>query len=74
MFSIPPSHRIVVFDGELLGERGDEYATALITWHDDHHPDRCVAWFEVHFRDERYKGMLCEINNHKAPIDCGPLH
>jgi hypothetical protein len=74
MFPVLPTHRIVVFDGELLGEHGDEYATAIITWHDDYHPDSCVAWFETHFKDMRFKGMLCEIDNPEGPIDYGPLH
>jgi hypothetical protein len=74
MFPILPTHRVVVFDGELLGKRGDDYLTALVTWHDGYQPEDCVAWFDAHYKGDRFQGMLCEINSIKSPIDYGLLH
>jgi hypothetical protein len=72
MFPIFPTHRIVVFDAELLGKRGDDYVTAIVTWHDDYQPENCLAWYSVHY--DRYQGMLCEIKGTQGPINYGFLH
>ena len=69
-----PAYRIVVFDGELLGEHGDDFLTAVVTWYDDYQPENCVAWFDAHFKGGRYQGMLCEISCNEGPIDYGYLH
>jgi hypothetical protein len=74
MLPLLPTHRIVVFESELLGKRGNEYATAIVTWHDDYLPDRCWTWFDTYFNGERYAAMLCEIKNFPGPIHYGLLH
>lgn len=74
MFPIRPTHRIVVFDGELLGVRGDDYVTAVVTWYDDYQLNNCMAWFNARYKGERYQGMLCEINNTTSPIAYGYVH
>jgi hypothetical protein len=71
---ILPTHRIVVFDGELLGSRGDDYVRAVVTWYDGYQPAVCIAWFDAHFNGDRYQGMLCEIKSPTSPIDYGFLH
>jgi len=42
-FSTVALYWIVVFDGELLGKRGGDYVTAIVTWHDDFQPENCLA-------------------------------
>jgi hypothetical protein len=37
MFPVLPTQRIVV-ESALLGLHGDQYANALVTWHNDFHP------------------------------------
>ena len=68
-----PTLRIVVFESALLGLRGDQYATALVTWHDDYHPDRCWNWFQQCFSEEHFEAILCPTDGLPAPIAYGLL-
>lgn len=74
MLPVLPTHRIVVFDSALLGIRADEYATALVTWHDDYQPERCWEWFFEYFGEEHFEAILCPIEGFAAPIAFGFLH
>ncbi|TFW31757.1 hypothetical protein [Massilia horti] len=73
MLQVLATHRIVVFDSELLGLRGDQYATALVTWNDDYHADGYWAWFQKFFDEERFEAVLCPTDGLQAPIDYGLL-
>jgi hypothetical protein len=63
-----PTHRIVVFDSVLLGVRGDKFATALVTWHDDYLPERCWKWFQESFSEEHFEAIVCPIDGADSPI------